>query len=82
MKIKGIKRKNTIELFQEIQIPDGQEIVIEIIHEESKKNGTSESQFWKSLEKFRQEQELEAVNIEPEVFTDVRDSSPGREVIW
>ncbi|WP_414529126.1 hypothetical protein [Nodularia chucula] len=79
MKIKGIKRKNTIELFQEIQIPDGQEIVIEIIHGEPKKNGISESQFWQSLEKFRQEQELE---IEPEVFANVRDTSPGREVNW
>ncbi|KZL49571.1 hypothetical protein A2T98_12050 [Nodularia spumigena CENA596] len=79
MKIKGIKRKNTIELFQEIKIPDGQQIVIEIIHEEPKKNGISESQFWKSLEKFRQEQELE---IEPEVFANVRDTSPGREVNW
>ncbi len=43
---------------------------------------SGESQFWKSLEKFRQEQELEAVSIEPEVFADVRDSSPGREVTW
>ncbi|AHJ27491.1 hypothetical protein PN465_07105 [Nodularia spumigena CS-584] len=79
MKIKGIKRKNTIELFQEIKIPDGQQIVIEIIQEEPKKNGISESQFWQSLENFRQEQELE---IEPEVFANVRDTSPGREVNW
>ncbi|MDB9304331.1 MULTISPECIES: hypothetical protein [Cyanophyceae] len=42
-----------------------------------KKNGISESQFWKSLEKFRQEQELE---IEPEVFANVRDTSPTKSV--
>lgn len=42
---------------------------------------SGESQFWKSLEKFHQEQELEAVSIEPEVFADVRDYLPGREVI-
>ncbi|MBW4446054.1 MAG: hypothetical protein KME38_04010 [Spirirestis rafaelensis WJT71-NPBG6] len=81
MKIKGIKRRNSIEIFQELNIPDGQEIVIEIL-DESTIIVSGESQFWKSLEKFRQEQELEAVSIEPEVFADVRDSSPGREVIW
>ncbi|ACC79890.1 hypothetical protein [Nostoc punctiforme] len=82
MKIKGIKRKNTIEIFQEINIPDGQEIIIEILYEDSTTIVTAESQFWKSLEKFRQEQELETAGIEPEVFVDVRDSSPGREVTW
>ncbi|MEH1800964.1 MAG: hypothetical protein V7L13_17690 [Nostoc sp.] len=76
MKIKGIKRKNTIEIFEEINIPDGQEIVIEILYEDSTTSVSSESQFWKSLEKFRQEQELEAAGIEPEIFADVRDSSP------
>jgi len=74
MKIKGIKRRNSIEIFQELNIPDGQEIVIEIL-DESTTIVSGESQFWKSLEKFRQEQELEAVSIEPEVFGDVRDSS-------
>lgn len=64
MKIKGIKRRNSIEIFQELNIPDGQEIVIEIL-DESTIIVSGESQFWKSLEKFRQEQELEAVSIEP-----------------
>ncbi|MBW4689623.1 MAG: hypothetical protein KME40_32160 [Komarekiella atlantica HA4396-MV6] len=81
MKIKGIKRRNSIEIFQEINIPDGQEIVIEILYE-STTIVSGEFQFWKSLEKFRQEQELEAVSIEPEVFADVQNSSSGREVIW
>jgi|GEM_PF-1121625 hypothetical protein len=37
--------------------------------------------FWEALQKFRQENNLEAAGIEPEVFEGVRDSSPGREVI-
>ncbi|MFN6566397.1 hypothetical protein [Dendronalium sp. ChiSLP03b] len=82
MKLKGIKRKNTIEIFQEINIPDGQEIVIEILCEDSTTSVSGESQFWKCLENFRQEQELEAAGIEPETFADVRDTSPGREVTW
>ncbi|MEH1901103.1 MAG: hypothetical protein V7L04_06735 [Nostoc sp.] len=82
MKIKGIKRKNTIEIFEEINIPDSQEIVIEILYEDSTTSVSAESQFWKSLEKFRQKQELESAGIEPEIFADVRDSSSGREVTW
>jgi hypothetical protein len=53
MKIKGIKHRNSIEIFQELNIPDGQEIVIEIL-DESTTIVSGESQFWKSLEKFRQ----------------------------
>ena len=37
--------------------------------------------FWEAIQKFRQENNLEAAGIEPEVFEGVRDSSPGREVI-
>jgi hypothetical protein len=81
MKIKGIKHRNSIEIFQELNIPDGQEVIIEILYE-SKTIASGESQFCKSLEKFRQEQQLEGSGIEPEIFADVRDSSPGREVTW
>lgn len=54
MKIKGIKCRNTIEIFQDINIPDGQEIVIEILYDDSTINLSAESQFWKTLETFRQ----------------------------
>ena len=53
MKIKGIKRRNAIEIFEEINIPDGQEIVIEILYKDSTTSVSAESQFWKSLEKFK-----------------------------
>ncbi|MDM9380799.1 hypothetical protein QUB80_08790 [Chlorogloeopsis sp. ULAP01] len=116
MKIKGIKRGKTIEIFAEINIPDGQEIIIEIQEEqllseeerhkrmkellatlwedkenfvktmeelEKEKNvSNGKSEFWKSLEKFRQEEDLEAAGIESEVFAEVRDYLPGGEVIW
>lgn len=82
MKIKGIKRGKTIEIFEEIDIPDGQEIIIYTTYEESIKRVNHQAKLWENLEKFRQEEDLETVGIEPEVFTDVRDNSPGREVIW
>ncbi len=50
---------------------------ISAVYEDSTRSVSGESQFWKSLGKFRQEQELETAGIEPEVFADVRDSSPG-----
>ncbi len=82
MKIKGIKRGKTIEISQEIDIPDGQEIIIYTTYEESTQIVNSKAKFWDNLQKFRQEEDLETAGIEPELFADVRDDSPGREVIW
>jgi hypothetical protein len=72
MRIKGIKRGRNIEIFEDINVPDGQEITLDI---------ETQGGFWKSLEVFRQELDSEGIWIEPEVFEGVRDSSPGREVI-
>lgn len=79
MLIKGIKRGNTIELIEPLDIPDGQEIILEIQGDgqEQKK-----SVFWETLEKFRLDVNVEALGIDNEaIFGDVRDLSPGREVI-
>ncbi|MDY6901707.1 MAG: hypothetical protein SWZ49_27055 [Cyanobacteriota bacterium] len=80
MMIKGIKRGKTIEIFQEIDIPDGQEIIIYTTYEESTKIINNEAKLWENIEKFRQEEDLETAGIEPEIFADVRDNSPEREV--
>ncbi len=72
MRVKGIKRGRNIEIFEDINVPDGQEIILAI---------EAERGFSKSLERFRQELDSEGIWIEPEVFEGVRDSSPGREVI-
>ena len=82
MQIKGIKRGKTIEIFEEIDIPDGQEIIIYTTYEESTTRVNNQGKLWDNLEKFRQEEDLETAGIEPEIFTEVRDDSPGREVIW
>jgi prevent-host-death family protein len=36
--------------------------------------------FWDAYQRFRQSHSLEQLNIEPDDLSDVRDSSPGREV--
>ncbi|GEM_PF-446409 len=42
----------------------------------------SKAKFWDNLEKFRRKENLETAGIEPEIFADLRDNSPGREVNW
>ena len=132
MQIKGIKRGKTIELLEEINIPDGSEVSVDIqvvkvinteeqlqkmkeflsslseeqrqkwrkigefLDKERRANREMQQQksaeydefnillaaqagFWKALEKFLQETDLQAVRIEPEIFQGVRDLSPGRE---
>ncbi|MCC6189368.1 MAG: type II toxin-antitoxin system Phd/YefM family antitoxin [Anaerolineales bacterium] len=38
--------------------------------------------FWNAYERFRRSHRLSKLNIQPEVFADVRDRSTGREVDW
>ena len=67
--IKGIKKGKTIELLEEIDIPDGQEILVDI---------QTVNNFWNSLESFRNSQEFKDIEFEEEIFTDLRDKSTGR----
>ncbi|MCT7993195.1 hypothetical protein [Laspinema olomoucense] len=72
MQIKGIKKGGNIEIFDDLDIPDGQKISLSI---------ETGGEFWQRLQSFRQELNAEGIWIEPDVFDRVRDSSSGREVI-
>ena len=61
--VKGIKKGKTIELLEEIDILDGQEILIDI---------QTVNNFWTSLEEFRNSQEFKSVEFENKDFTDLR----------
>ena len=69
--VKGIKKGKTIELLEEINIPDGQEILVDI---------QPVNNFWSSLEEFRNSQEFKNVELEAEVFADLRDKTTGRNI--
>ncbi len=69
--IKGIKKGKTIELLEEIDIPDGQEILVDI---------KTVNSFWTSLEDFRNSQEFKSQKFEEDIFTDLRDKNTGRNV--
>ena len=78
MKIKAIKRGQTIELLEHINISDG-EIIIDIDEQQS---SDFKPNFWEALQEFRQHLNLEEFEIEPaEIFAGLRDKSPGRDVI-
>ncbi len=72
MQIKGIKKGRNIEIFDDLDIPDGQEITLSI---------ETGRDFWQRLQSFRRELDSEGIWIETDIFEGVRDSSPGREVI-
>lgn len=69
--IKGIKKGKTIELLEEIDIPDGQEILVDI---------QTVNSFWTSLEDFRKSQEFKDEEFKEDIFTDLRDKNTGRNV--
>lgn len=69
--VKGIKKGKTIELLEEIDIPDGQEILIDI---------QAVGSFWMSLEEFRSSPDFQEVDFEESVFLDLRDKGTGRNV--
>ena len=36
--------------------------------------------FWRAYEAFRARHDLQSLDIQPEIFSDIRDTDPGREV--
>jgi hypothetical protein len=69
--VKGIKKGKTIELLEEINIPDGQEILIDI---------QAVNNFWTSLEEYRKSKDFIDINFEENIFLDLRDKDPGRNI--
>ena len=60
----------------------GKRVAVLISIDEYNRLVAGNSSLWQALEKFRQQANLEEVGIEPEIFEGIRDSAPGREVVW
>ncbi|MGK7875970.1 MAG: hypothetical protein AB4426_22540 [Xenococcaceae cyanobacterium] len=70
--VKGIKKGKNIELLEDVNLPDGQEILIDI---------QVVDDFWSRLVQFREQMVLEGIDFDEEdPFVDVRDKSTGRDV--
>lgn len=66
MLIKGINKRTTIELFEEINFSDNEEILLEI-------QGVND--FWSALQNFRKRVDLES--IDDDAFDNLRDKLSG-----
>ncbi len=60
----------------------GKPVAVLLSVEEYERLTKSGPGFWESYQSFRQAAHLDKLDIEPEVFAGVRDSSPGRDVAW
>lgn len=70
MLVKGIKKGKNIELLEEINIPDNQEVIVEI---------QEVSNLWTALQDFRKRVDLDS--LDDDSFENLRDKSTGRDVI-
>lgn len=81
--------KNLDKIFQEIEqgesiqiTQQGQQVAVILSAAEYQRLLHGKPGFWESVERFRQEIIEERIEIDPdEVWKDVRDKSPGREII-
>ncbi len=69
MLVKGIKKGNSIQLLEKIDLPDDVEVTIEIKELDD---------FWTALQDFRNRIDLES--IDDDSFDNLRDKSTGREI--
>jgi prevent-host-death family protein len=73
--LKQIQQGDSIEITQE-----GEPFAVILSSSEYQRLTASKSSFWQSLQEFRDSNDLEELEMEADVFADVRDRSPGREV--
>jgi len=78
MQITAIKRGQTLEFSELLDIPEGQAVRIEIIDIPINQD---KGKFGGNLEEFRLRYNIAELDIDVDaIFGDVRDKSPGREV--
>jgi cellobiose PTS system EIIB component len=62
-------------------VKNGQQVAVILSNQEYDRLRLPSSDFWASLEKFREDYDIVNADINPdEIFANVRDRSPGREV--
>ncbi len=60
----------------------GKPVAVLISMAEYQKLNGERSSFWDALTRFRNSVDLQQLDIQPEIFENLRDSSPGREVAF
>jgi prevent-host-death family protein len=72
--IHNLERKPTVELTRR-----GEPVAVLMSFREYHRLTSNSGKFWDAFTKFRKDFDLSKADIEPDVFKDVRDTSPGRE---
>lgn len=73
--IHEVEHKATIELTRR-----GESVAVLLSFREYRRLAAKRGKFWEAYETFRSAVDLPTLNIEPDVFASVRDSTSGREV--
>lgn len=74
--LRDIQDGKSIQILQ-----NGQQVAVILSNQEYNQLRRLPSDFWAALEKFREEHDIANADIDPdEIFANVRDRSPGREV--
>ena len=73
--VRDVERESAVELTRR-----GKPVAVLLSIEEYKRLSSNRGGFWKAFTAFRSRVNLQELGIEPDIFTDLRDQSPGREV--
>ena len=75
--VRDVEQDSPIELTRR-----GEPVAVLLSIEEYRRLLAGRKSFWEAYSEFRDEVDLRRLNIEPEIFEDLRDVSPGRETSW
>ena len=73
--IRKVEQDTTVELTRR-----GKPVAIIMSVQQYQQLKAGQRGFWQAYESFRERHDLVALDIQPEIFSDVRDTDPGREV--
>jgi prevent-host-death family protein len=75
--VRDVERKAVIKLTRR-----GKPVAVLLSVQEYERLAANRPGFWEAYTRFRDKHNLAVLDIQPEIFTGLRDTSPGREVNW
>jgi prevent-host-death family protein len=73
--VRDVERESTVELTRR-----GKPVAVLLSVQEYKRLSSGKGGFWQAFTAFRNRVNLQELGIEPNIFTGLRDQSPGREI--
>ncbi len=73
--VRSVERESAVELTRR-----GKPVAVILSIQEYKRISAGQASFWDAYSAFREQVNLEELDIEPDTFAGLRDRSPGREV--